>query len=635
MKEERLSFAEVMRINQKGLKLIYSLIPWNRFWDIMLAVADLLFAYWNYYFISRLVDHISVGASEETLFCDVVFLVGGQIFVHIAERYVMYYYLYCGSNVWELANARLNCKIMEMDYEYMESENIYNRKRDIDAMARYSDGGINRLYWNAAHAIRVSLQIVVALGYTFYLIYQGRNAFVGRGGEYILFFLVFVGLLGSLVALTLYVGKKSNKARLQLNELGVSFERQFVFYVVEYLNREECGKNIRMFHQQNLVSKHINGLFDNLYRMVDKHVEVDERESTVTGVTEVFISGLIYFMLGILVLRHAITIGNVCLYAGCISLFLQHFRDAIKILTLLYDNTKYVKQYFDFLEIPNQKYEGTLPVEKRTDNKYTIEFCDVTFRYPGSNVDVLKHFSITFRIGERLALVGKNSSGKTTFIKLLCRLYDPTEGEILLNGIDIRKYDYQEYLSLFSVVFQDFKIPAFPLGENVAASMDYDEEKVKDSLERVGLSYLWDRMPKKLDTPLYKDFDDEGVDISGGEAQRIAIARALYHDTPFVILDEPTAALDPLAEYEIYSKFDELVGTKTAVYISHRLSSCQFCDDILVIDEGQAVQRGNHEELLSDEKGLYYRLWNTQAQHYREEKKKRNGNPLYFLHYSP
>lgn len=240
-------------------------------------------------------------------------------------------------------------------------------------------------------------------------------------------------------------------------------------------------------------------------------------------------------------------------------------------------------------------------------------------------MDVLKHFSITFRIGERLALVGKNSSGKTTFIKLLCRLYDPTEGEILLNGIDIRKYDYQEYLSLFSVVFQDFKIPAFPLGENVAASVDYDEDKVEDSLERVGLSYLWDRMPKKLETPLYKDFDDEGVDISGGEAQRIAIARALYHDTPFVILDEPTAALDPLAEYEIYSKFDELVGTKTAVYISHRLSSCQFCDDILVIDEGQAVQRGNHEELLSDEKGLYYRLWNTQAQHYREEKQKREA----------
>ena len=216
-------------------------------------------------------------------------------------------------------------------------------------------------------------------------------------------------------------------------------------------------------------------------------------------------------------------------------------------------------------------------------------------------------------------MVGRNGSGKTTFIKLLCRLYDPTEGEILLNGIDIRKYDYGEYLSLFSVVFQDFKIPALPLGENVAVSREYDASKVKSVLERVRLGELLRKMPDGLDTPLYTDFDKSGVDISGGEAQKVAIARALYHDTSFVILDEPTAALDPLAEYEIYSHFDDLVGTKTAVYISHRLSSCQFCNDILVIDEGKAVQRGNHEELVKDREGLYYMLWNTQAQYYQTE----------------
>ncbi len=165
-------------------------------------------------------------------------------------------------------------------------------------------------------------------------------------------------------------------------------------------------------------------------------------------------------------------------------------------------------------------------------------------------------FSIKFNIGERLAVVGKNGSGKTTFIKLLCRLYDPVEGEIFLNGIDIKKYDYKEYLSLFSVVFQDFKIPAFPLGQNVAASMEYNKEKAEDALRRAGLSTLLEKLPYGLDTPVYTDFDKNGVDISGGEAQKVAIARALYHDTPFVILDEPTAALDPLAEYEIYSKFD-------------------------------------------------------------------------------
>lgn len=280
-------------------------------------------------------------------------------------------------------------------------------------------------------------------------------------------------------------------------------------------------------------------------------------------------------------------------------------------------NTKYVKQYLDFLDIKNKKYEGTLPVEKRDDDKFMIEFENVSFHYPGSEKNVLENFSIRFNIGERLAVVGRNGSGKTTFIKLLCRLYDPTEGRILLNGIDIRKYDYKEYLSLFSVVFQDFQIPAFTLGQIVAASQEYNEERVNDAVKKAGLSSLAARMPYGNETYLTKEFDKTGVDISGGEAQKLAIARALYHDTPFVILDEPTAALDPIAEYEVYAKFDELIGTKTAVYISHRLSSCQFCNDILVIDDGKAVQRGSHEKLIGEE-GLYAKLWKTQAKYYQK-----------------
>ena len=285
-------------------------------------------------------------------------------------------------------------------------------------------------------------------------------------------------------------------------------------------------------------------------------------------------------------------------------------------MTRIAANTKYLKYYLDFLDIPNKKYEGTLPVEKRTDDQFELEFRNVSFQYPGSEEYVLKNFSIKFRIGERLAVVGKNGSGKTTFIKLLCRLYDPTEGEILLNGIDIRKYDYQEYLSLFSVVFQDYKLLALSLGQNVATAVEYDKEKVRTALQRAGLSELTRNWEQGFDTPLYTDFDSSGVDISGGEAQKVAIARALYHDTPFVILDEPTAALDPLAEFEIYSKFDELVGTKTAVYISHRLSSCQFCNDIMVLDSGKVVQRGSHEELEKDHEGLYYQMWHAQAQYY-------------------
>ena len=215
-----------------------------------------------------------------------------------------------------------------------------------------------------------------------------------------------------------------------------------------------------------------------------------------------------------------------------------------------------------------------------------------------------------------MAVVGQNGSGKTTFIKLLCRLYDPTEGVILLNGIDIRKYDYREYMSVFSVVFQDFQLLSLALAKNVAAGEAFDRERVLECLQKAGLAEMTEKLPKGIDTNIGKDFEEDGIWVSGGEGQKIAIARSLYRDAAFIILDEPTAALDPVAEYEIYSKFNEIVGDRTAVYISHRLSSCRFCDEILVFHEGKMIQQGSHEELLAKPEGKYAQLWDAQAKYY-------------------
>ena len=194
-------------------------------------------------------------------------------------------------------------------------------------------------------------------------------------------------------------------------------------------------------------------------------------------------------------------------------------------------------------------------------------------------------------------------------------MYDPTEGIITLNGIDIRKYDYAEYISIFSVVFQDFKIFSFTMSENIACSTDVDTGRAIKAIDMVGLSGRTEEMQDGIDTYLYNDFD-KGVEISGGEAQKIALARALYKDAPFIVLDEPTAALDPIAEFEIYLKFNEITGDKIAIYISHRLSSCRFCDDIAVFHEGNLIQRGSHDDLLLNKNGKYYELWNAQAQYY-------------------
>jgi len=320
----------------------------------------------------------------------------------------------------------------------------------------------------------------------------------------------------------------------------------------------------------------------------------------------------------------AFGVGSIVQYIGALGKLSTGVQDMMFVLA---DNEVYCRHLrglYEYLDIPNRKEEGTLTIDMeaicngrgREDDAYEIEFCNVSFRYPGANEYSLRNLSLKFRLGKRLAIVGKNGSGKTTFIKLLCRLYDPTEGEIRINGVDIREYDYEEYLKLFSVVFQDFKLFSFSLGQNVATAMEYDRERAAQCLVKAGLSERLKTMPRGLDTALYKDFESEGVEISGGEAQKVALARALYKDAPVVVLDEPTAALDPIAEAEVYTKFNELIGDETAVYISHRLSSCKFCDEIAVFDMGKVVQRGNHEELLREKDGLYHELWTAQARYY-------------------
>ena len=329
-------------------------------------------------------------------------------------------------------------------------------------------------------------------------------------------------------------------------------------------------------------------------------------------------TGMIYLFTCLKALGGAFDVGSCTQYIGAATAMVANVFALTDMVGVLKTNTSYLEKTFAFLDIPNTMYQGSLTTEKRSDRRYDVEFKDVSFRYPGSDIWALRHVNIRFKVGRRLAIVGENGSGKTTFIKLLCRLYDPQEGQILLNGIDVRKYRYDDYMRIFSVVFQDFQLICQPLGNNVAGSMVYDHTRAKKALIDAGFGDRLATMEKGLDTVLYKNLSDDGVEVSGGEAQKIAIARALYKDAPFIILDEPTAALDPIAEAEIYSKFDEIAGDKTAIYISHRLSSCKFCDEIAVFHEGEIIQQGSHAELLADWGGKYYALWNAQAQYYTE-----------------
>ncbi|NLV32923.1 MAG: ABC transporter ATP-binding protein, partial [Clostridiaceae bacterium] len=393
-------------------------------------------------------------------------------------------------------------------------------------------------------------------------------------------------------------------------------QNKYVGYLSTYYDDYNNGKDSRIYSMGGYISAFNRKLVKNINKtMVDVNItqmKIDLVREAVFGILKL---GTYLFIVYACFIG-TISAGSIAKYVACTALFMTGMSTVLENILLSGFNAEYLKRYFSFYEREQKMYKGTLSVEKRDDNEYEIRFKNVNFKYPGTDVYVLKDLNLDFKIGSRLAVVGMNGSGKTTMIKLLCRLYDPTEGEILLNGIDIRKYDYDEYMRLFSVVFQDFALLAFSLGENISAESDYDKDKAVKAIEKAGLKERYLSMNKGLDTNLYKNFDEEGIEISGGEAQKIAIARAIYKDAPFIILDEPTASLDPVAEYEIYRSFNELVGNKTALYISHRLSSCRFCDDIAVFHEGTIIQRGSHDELVKDTNNKYYELWHSQAQYY-------------------
>ena len=274
------------------------------------------------------------------------------------------------------------------------------------------------------------------------------------------------------------------------------------------------------------------------------------------------------------------------------------------------------------VELLNETPDITTPenaVKSVPDGSIDFEHVQFSYRHGTEGKPVLSDINLHIPAGATVGIIGGTGSSKSSFVQLIPRLYDVDLGAVKVGGIDIRKYNYREYMNIFSVVFQDFKLFALPLGQNVATAQHYDVARAADCLQKAGFSDRLARMPKGLDTCLYKDLDEDGVTISGGEAQKIAIARALYKDAPFIVLDEPTAALDPVAEAEIYAKFNEIAGDKTAIYISHRLSACKFCDEIAVFDHGEVVQQGTHEELLGEPDGKYYELWNAQAQYYTEE----------------
>lgn len=500
-----------------------------------------------------------------------------------------------------------NKKTLSLDYDKLENPKIRDLRHAIHNNQRINYYGIEHMRLSIISLMSGGIRFIFSLYFFIEMMKKFLDANINRTG----FLLLLLTILCSVLQYA-YIHKSSTKHAQNNKKLGDLLLKENK--ISDY--SDISGADGRIYLQSKLMQKkdeEINTEHLNTYSVVNMlNFKISVPDSLLAWLTTLFNYLLVcfYFMSG------AFPIGSVIKYTGYLDNFMYDISELLRQIHRFKENLPYLKAYLDYFDIPNDMYQGSLSVEKRSDKKYEIEFKNVSFKYAGSSDYALKNINLSFNVGERLAVVGMNGSGKTTFIKLMCRLYDPTCGEILMNDFNIKKYDYRQYLDLFSVVFQDYSLLALPLGNNVSSAATWDKEKAEKCLHDVGFSERYADMPKGLDTPIYKNFDNDGINISGGEAQKIALARALYKSTPFIILDEPTASLDPIAEAKIYAKFDAITGGKTAIYISHRLSSCRFCDKIAVFDKGMIVQVGTHEELLSDKQGKYYELWTAQAQHY-------------------
>ena len=518
--------------------------------------------------------------------------------------------------IWLIFYVWLREKAFSMDYETMErpevAEKILYSERTADMY-----GSLGVLLYHYCNILEAMLNVLFA---SFLVIGLCLSKPVQTGGwmekaaSPLFSLLLFLGVMAGMALCCARVFEKFAAKQMELFGSHTGVENKLSCLLGQIYENPRAAKIVRIYDMAQMILENTAGFIEKSLAFFRSMYDVQRKEGDANKVVGSVFTVCAYLLVAVKTVTGAITVGAFTRYAGAMNQFGNACFSIIESHGRLREICTYMQEFLAFLDTENLHAKGSIPVEKRTDGAYELAFEHVSFHYPGSDVMVLRDVNCKLNIRGKLAVVGRNGAGKTTFIKLLCRLYEPTQGRITLNGVDIRKYDEEEYRSLFGVVFQDFKLFAFPLWENVTAGYPRCEERIWEALRRADADRMVEGMEEKLDTWLYKDYED-GVEISGGEAQKLALARALYKDAPVVVLDEPTAALDPKAEAEIYARFNEMVEGRTSIYISHRMSSCRFCDDIIVFEDGRIAERGSHEELTAA-RGSYARMWEAQAKYY-------------------
>lgn len=559
------------------------------------------------YFMGELINGLYLGKNSEYIFKQVCLLSISILLIEVICQFIGFYEKISVQKASYGQSKKLLEKALRLNYQKLESaeiqellENIkqskFQRGDVFSKQAEYTETLLTGIFTTISSMVYIGKFVKEKLEY-------GVNP-----GQFILLLVCFMVLVIMTISITIYNGTQHNHyVYKRFTDVG-PINRRYGFYRKNIFQNFKYGKEIRIFDESNLIQDEFGKIskdIDTFFRAVGRQESIFR---LINILSNIFMKGLAYIYIGYNSFIHVISVGDVVVYSGAIAQLFAGIIQIIEAITNLKGNEKFLGQYLKFLELTEtEQHKGHTINQEWVD----IVFEHVYFKHPNGNAWILENVCFHISNREHVAMVGLNGSGKTTCVRLLLRLYKPDRGKILLNGKDIWEYNLDEYWKFMSVVFQDFKLFSFNLKQNLLGNEE-ENAAIWQVLHEMGMKEKIENMYEGIESCIYKEYDGKGVMISGGEAQKIAVSKALYKNTPMFIMDEPTAALDPLSESQLYEKINTMMKNKTILYISHRLSSCCFCDKIIVWKDGRIVEMGTHSDLL-EENGEYRRLWDAQS----------------------
>lgn len=577
------------------------------------SIVSSLKPFINILFTAKIINLLSDGKDFKTVMLYITIAVAINFILFFLDSFLDEYSQNLRNLLLNKENKKVASKLFRTEYQKLENSEYKEliHKHEEAEKSRWSR--FPYFVWTTYRFLNGLFTLIISVIIIFPLLKVGFTKTGDTFFEKPIFLITIISAILAMAVIILLVAVNINKSYLKANESYAELDRIFYSFL-DIFGDYRTGKEIRIYKEQNLIDSIATSKIltdgEKTLRKISMHTA---KASSFVAILGAVVGFGVYLFIGIKGLLGLFSIGSLVLYCGSFMQIINGIMMMANTFGKLQEIIPLAKRYFEILDTKDEMTYGNKVLD--LSGGFEIEFKNVSFKYPGAENYALQNVNLKIKNGEHLAVVGRNGSGKTTFIKLMCRLYDVTDGEILINGVNIKDYTKDSIIKLYSVVFQDFKIFSVSLKDNICANSDFESNRFYACLENADIKERTEHMPNKENTYLYKDLDENGVEISGGEAQKLALARALYKDAPIVVLDEPTAALDPIAENEIYSRFNTFVQGKTAIYISHRLSSCAFCDKIAVFNNAKLAETGTHKDLLSAG-GKYAELWNAQAKYY-------------------